>query len=139
MPRAHTVLALLQLVDGREAEAIDSANRAVTVQPNDAEAFGNLALVLAHTGSREQAVAELEKALRLDPAPPPSFQLLAGVVLYTARENERAIPLLEAAREPCPMPSLRASIWPQPMLTAATSSAQSRKRPSCWCCFPTAI
>ena len=100
--RAHTVLALLQLVDGREAEAIDSANKAVAVQPNDSEAFGNLALVLAHTGSRERAVTEVEKALRLDPAPAPSFQLLTGVVLYTARENERAVPLLEAARDGLP-------------------------------------
>ena len=100
--RAHTVLALLQLVDGRQAEAIDSANKAVTVQPNDSEAFGNLALVLAHTGSRERAITEMEKALRLDPAPPVSFQLLAGVVFYTAHENERAIPLLEAARDGLP-------------------------------------
>ena len=108
--RAHTVLALLQLVDGRQAEAIDSANRAVTAQPNDPEAFGNLALVLAHTGSREQAIAEMEKALRLDPAPPASFQLLAGVVFYTARENERAIPLLEAARDGLPNDRTRARI-----------------------------
>jgi adenylate cyclase len=100
--RAHTVLALLQLVDGREAEAIDSANKAVTVQPNDSEAVGNLALVLAHTGSRERAVTEMERALRLDPAPRASFKLLAGVVLYAARENERAIPLLEAARDGLP-------------------------------------
>ncbi|YBV94248.1 tetratricopeptide repeat protein (plasmid) [Phyllobacteriaceae bacterium JZ32] len=100
--RAHTVLALLQLVDGRQAEAIDSANRAVTLQPNDAEAFGNLALVLAHTGDSERAAAAVEKALRLDPAPAPSFQLLTGVALYTARRNERAIPLLEAARDGLP-------------------------------------
>ncbi len=100
--RAHTVLALLQLVDGREAEAIDSANRAVSVQPNNAEAFGNLALVLAHTGRRQEAVIELERAMRLDPAPPPSLQLLAGVVLYTSRENSRAIPLLEVARDALP-------------------------------------
>jgi adenylate cyclase len=100
--RAHTVLALLQLVDGREAEARDSANRAVAAQPSDAEAFGNLALILAHTGSREQAVTEMDKALRLDPSPPPSFQLLAGVVFYTAHENERAIPLIEAARDALP-------------------------------------
>lgn len=100
--RALTVLALLQLVDGRHAEAIDSANKAVTAQPNDSEAFGNLALVLAHTGNREQAIAAIEKALRLDPAPRSSFQLLAGVVFYMARENERAIPILEAARDGLP-------------------------------------
>ena len=100
--RAHTVLALLQLVDGRETEARDSANMAVMAQPNDAEAVGNLALVLAQTGSRGQAVTEMDRALRLDPSPPPSFQLLAGIVFYTARENERAIPLIEAARDALP-------------------------------------
>ena len=81
---------------------MDSANRAVAAQPNDAEAVGNLALILAHTGSRAQAIAEMEKALRLDPTPPPSFQLLAGIVFYTARDNERAIPLMEAARDALP-------------------------------------
>jgi adenylate cyclase len=100
--RAHTVLALLQLVDGREVEARESANRAVAAQPNDAEAVANLALILAQTGSRGQAVTEMERALRLDPSPPPSFQLLAGIVFYTARENERAIPLMEAARDALP-------------------------------------
>jgi adenylate cyclase len=40
--------------------------------------------------------------LRLDPAPAPSFQLLAGVVLYTARQNDRAIPTIEAARDGLP-------------------------------------
>ena len=100
--RAHTVLALLQLVDGRDVEAMDSANRAVAAQPSDAEAFSNLALILAHTGRHDEAIAEMERALRLDPSPPPSFQLLAGIVFYTARENERAIPLMEAARESLP-------------------------------------
>ncbi|WEX74551.1 tetratricopeptide repeat protein [Sinorhizobium numidicum] len=100
--RAHTVLALLQLVDGRVTEALDSANRAVSAQPGNAEAYGNLALILAHTGNREQAVAEVEKALRIDPSPPPSFRLLAGIVFYTARELDRAIPLIEAARDALP-------------------------------------
>ena len=138
--RAHTVLALLQLVDGREAEAIDSANRAVSVQPSDAEAFGNLALVLAHAGSHEQAVTEMEKALRLDPAPPPSFQLMAGVVLYTARENERAIPLLEAARDGLPNAEPA-----REYLAAAYAHSGDRERAEhgsgkvAGCCFPTAI
>ena len=100
--RAHTVLALLQLVDGRYVEATESARMAVTLQPNDPEALGNHGLVLVHTGSPEQAVAEMKKALRLDPAPPASFQLLAGVVFYMAQDYERAIPLLEAARDALP-------------------------------------
>ena len=100
--RAHTVLALLQLVDGREVEARESANRAVQAQPNSAEASGNLALILVHTGNHDQAAAEIERALRLDPTPSPSFRLLAGIVFYTARNNSRAIPLLEEARDALP-------------------------------------
>ncbi|KQY15943.1 adenylate/guanylate cyclase domain-containing protein [Rhizobium sp. Root482] len=100
--RALAVLALLQLVDGRGAEAMDTATRAVTAQPNDAEAFGNMALILAHTGRHDEAVTEMDRALRLDPAPPPSFQLLAGIVFYMARENDRAIPLIETASNTLP-------------------------------------
>ncbi|MGR9275447.1 adenylate/guanylate cyclase domain-containing protein [Rhizobium leguminosarum] len=93
--RAHTVLALLQWVDGRETEAANSAKMAVAMQPNDAEAAANLALILVHTGSSGQAVAEMEKALRLDPSPASSFQLLAGIVFYTAGDDRRAISLIE--------------------------------------------
>ncbi|MGH6858837.1 MAG: adenylate/guanylate cyclase domain-containing protein [Phyllobacterium sp.] len=121
--RAHTVLALLQLVDGRATEAKDSANRAVAAQPNDAEIVGNLALILAYTGASAQAIVEMDKALRLDPTPPPSFQLLAGIVLYTAQENGRAIPLMEAARTGLPKaePALE-------YLAAAYSHADDRTR-----------
>ncbi|BCH32532.1 guanylyl cyclase [Mesorhizobium sp. L-8-10] len=100
--RAHTVLALLQLVDGRQAEAIDSANRAVELQPNDVEAFCNLALILAQAGRHDQALTALDKSLRLEPTPPPSFKLLAGVVYYLGRDNERAVRMLAAAADALP-------------------------------------
>jgi adenylate cyclase len=101
--RAHTVLALLQLVDGRQAEALESAARAVESQPNSAEAAGNLALVLVQTGSGENAITEINRALRLDPSPSASFQLLAGIVLYIARDYARAIPFIEIARDALPL------------------------------------
>ncbi len=101
--RAHIVLSLLQLVDGRHREARASARKAVDSLPNNPEAIGNLALVTVHTGEPEAALAELERALRLDPAPPASFQLLSGVVLYTARDYDRAVARLEAARKDLPV------------------------------------
>jgi adenylate cyclase len=100
--RARTVLALLQLVDGRTPEAIDSASRAVLIQPNDPEAIANMALVLAQTGSRDPAGTAIRKALRLNPSSPPNFRLLAGIVFYLARENDQAIPLLETAADNLP-------------------------------------
>ncbi len=95
--RAHMVLALLQWVDGRQTEALESARTAVAAQPNDAEAFGNLALLQVHTGRSAEGVANMETALRLDPSPAAGFQLLGGIVFYTARDDRRAIPLIEAA------------------------------------------
>jgi adenylate cyclase len=121
--RAHTVLALLQLVDGRAPEARESANRAVEAQPNSAEASGNLALILAYTGNHAEAGAEMERALRLDPTPSSSFQLLAGIVFYTARNNGRAIPLLERARDA--LPNAEAA---REYLTAAYTFAGNRVR-----------
>ncbi len=100
--RAHTVLALLQWVDGREREAKNSANMAVAMEPNDAEAAANLALILVHTGSSGQAITEMEKALRLDPSPASSFQLLAGIVFYTAGDDQRAISLIEPTLDSLP-------------------------------------
>ncbi|TNM60236.1 adenylate/guanylate cyclase domain-containing protein [Aliirhizobium smilacinae] len=95
--RAHTVLALLQWVDGRQAEALESARTAIAAQPNDAEAYGTLALLQVHTGDRDQGLANIKSALRLDPSPAAGFQLLGGIVFYMARDNERAIPLIENA------------------------------------------
>jgi len=100
--RALSVLALLQLVDGRDGEAMDSATRAVAAQPSDAEAAGNLALILAQTDRQQDATAEIDRALRLDPTPPPSFRLLAGIVFYMSRDNDKAIALMESARSALP-------------------------------------
>ena len=101
--RAHIVLALLQLVDGRPVEARASARTALGAEPNHAETLGNASLIFVHTGARTEALAGLEKALRLEPAPPPSFRLLAGVILYIAEDYERALPLLQTARDGLPM------------------------------------
>ncbi|QRM56204.1 adenylate/guanylate cyclase domain-containing protein [Sinorhizobium sp. BG8] len=100
--RALAVLALLQLVDGRIKEALESANRAVDAQPSDAEAHANLALILGHAGNHSEAIVAIESALRLDPSPRPSFQLLAGIVYYTAHDSARSIPLLTAALDSLP-------------------------------------
>jgi len=121
--RAHTVLALLQWVDGRGTEALVSANTAIAAQPNDPEAHANLALILAHMGSQRQAIASIETALRLDPSPAPHFQLLAGIVLYSARDDERAIPLIETA-----LASLQKTEPAHEYLAAAYANVGDRSR-----------
>jgi class 3 adenylate cyclase/tetratricopeptide (TPR) repeat protein len=94
--RAYVALALLQLNDGRHADAIASARRAVSLGPNSSEALANLGMILAYAGEPEEAVAVTEQALRLSPTPPPGIRLLAGVVFYNARQYDRAIEEMKA-------------------------------------------
>ncbi len=81
----------------------------------------------------------MEKALRLDPTPPPSFQLLAGIVFYTARDNERAIPLMEAARDALPNAEPAREYLAAAYVDRGRPGARHRrKRQNCWSCFRTA-
>ncbi len=100
--RAYTVLAILQLTDGRYEDAIQSARRAISLNPNDAEARANLGIVLAYSGQHEDAVTAIEQAVQLNPAAPPGFRLLAGIVFYLVGDNDRAAKELEAVK----------AVWP---------------------------
>jgi TolB-like protein/Tfp pilus assembly protein PilF len=96
LARAHTVLAVLQLVDKQNDEAIESGRRAVSLDPNSAEAYANLALVLGYSGRLAEASAAMDVALRLDPKSPPAYHLIAGEILFMDGQYERAIEALEA-------------------------------------------
>jgi len=100
--RAHTVLAFLQLSDGRHEEAIASGKRAVELNANDAEAHANLGMVLSYAGRREEAISAIGNALRLNPMAPTGLRLLAGIVFFNAEQYDRAIAELEPVVEAWP-------------------------------------
>jgi adenylate cyclase len=102
LPRAHAVLAEAQLVAGEHEAAIASVRRAVEFGPSDAEAYATLAWVLAHAGEPGAAVEAVEAALRLDPKPPATVLLTAGLALYLDQQYQRAISALEQARDLSP-------------------------------------
>jgi adenylate cyclase len=102
LPKAHAVLAEAQSVDGEHEAAIQSARRAVDFGPSDAEAYATLASVLAYAGKPTEAVAAAETALRLNPKPPASTLLTAGLALFLDGRYERAIQALEQARDLAP-------------------------------------
>ncbi len=93
--RAYSVLALIQMVDGRHSEAIGSARHAVALDPNGSDALIDLALVLTYAGQHEQAVEAMDKALRLDPNPPAHVRGTHGFVLFFDRQFERALAAFE--------------------------------------------
>lgn len=89
--RAYLALAVLQLSDGRHADAIASARRAVNLAPHEPAPLATLGVALAFSGESTEAVAVADQALRLSPSPSPGVRLLAGVVFYNARQYDRAI------------------------------------------------
>jgi TolB-like protein/class 3 adenylate cyclase len=98
-PRAYTVLAMLQVTDGRHDLALESARKAVSLDPNSAVAFTDLAEVLVWAGRHAEALEAMETAFRLDPKPPAYFHGDLGVVLFFNRRYDDAIGHLEKARE----------------------------------------
>jgi adenylate cyclase len=99
IPRAYSVLGVLQVVDGRYEEAMESARKAVSLGPNSADAYVNLAIVLMFSGRPAEALAAMETALRLNPRPFPGVYGYYGAVLFMNRQYEKAIEPLEKARE----------------------------------------
>ena len=99
IPRAYSVLGILQVVDGRYDEAMESARKAVNLGPNSADAYVNLAIVLMFSGRPDEALAAMETALRLNPRPFPGVYGYYGAVLFMNRQYEKAIEPLEKARD----------------------------------------
>jgi adenylate cyclase len=102
LPRAHAVLAEMQMVDGEHEAAIQSARRAVELGPSDAEARATLASVLAYAGRPAEAVAAAEVALRLNPTPSATILRAAGLALFLDERYERAIRLFQRLVEIAP-------------------------------------
>lgn len=97
-----SVLAVLQVVDGRHDEAIASAERAVDLAPSDAEAHAALGLVLTFSGHHADAVAAIEQALKLNPRLSTIDRVAAGMAFFLNDQPERAITVLEQARAEAP-------------------------------------
>ena len=98
----YAILAILQVVDQRYEEAIESAKRAVALGPGDVEAHIALGYVYLFAGQFADAAAAIETALRLDPNLSPIDRLVAGLVFFFNGDNDRAIAALERARNEAP-------------------------------------
>jgi TolB-like protein/class 3 adenylate cyclase/Flp pilus assembly protein TadD len=99
LSRAHSVLAVLQLVDEQHDEAVESARKAVLLDQNNAEGYANLALVLAYSGRPAEAWAAMQFALRLDPKPQAALHLISGEILFMDGQYNKAIKAFQNYRD----------------------------------------
>lgn len=65
--------------------------RAVSLNPNDPDAFAFMANALTYFGQWEEALECIVKAKRINPFPPGYYHWYHGLALYSAREYEQAI------------------------------------------------
>ncbi len=104
----HSDLGVLLAELGRNARALEHLGRAVELDPGNAEARLGLGAVLAQTGSFEEAVVELQAALRQIPEGGRTPRLhfgLAEALVRTGRLEE-ALPHYTRVRELDPTQSL---------------------------------
>lgn len=91
LAEAHVSLATVLLDYYRHREAAERHyRRALSLQPDNATAHQLFAEFLRDQGRFEQAITEIDEAIRLDPLSP-YHRLVRGIVLHMARRHDEAM------------------------------------------------
>ena len=114
---AHLGLSYLYLLRKEHDKAIVASERAIAINPNAADAYAVLGLVLIMSGKAEEGIKVIEKAMRFNPIPPPHYLVWLGYAYTLLGRYEGAIELYKEVLKRAPN-SLFAHIW----LTATYSA-----------------
>lgn len=87
----HRVLGGVYLWKKQHDQAVTEGERAITLDPNDADAYETLASILIFAGRLEEVPKLIEKAMRLNPQYPPSYLLALGFAYRVMRRYEEAL------------------------------------------------
>jgi TolB-like protein/class 3 adenylate cyclase/Flp pilus assembly protein TadD len=96
-PLAHQVAADGFIHRQEHQEAIGEAERAIALDPNDADSYVVLASALSLAGAPGEALQAVERAMRLNPHYPPFYLYELGVAQFGMGELETAAASLEKA------------------------------------------
>jgi TolB-like protein len=96
-PLALQISASMLAQQGRHDEAITEGERAVAMDPNDADSYVALAGALNLAGKPEKALLLMEKAMRLNPHYPTSYLYELGLAHFSMEEYEEAAVALKQA------------------------------------------
>jgi adenylate cyclase len=121
---AHSLLGALYTYKRQHEKAISEHERAVTLNPNDAEALRWLGTALTFAGRPQDGIPLLKKAMRLDPVDQ-KFQSLCvhylGLAHWVMGQYEEAISAEKKALE------LNPKLWAIHMMLAANYSLLGRE------------
>lgn len=80
--------------------SIAAYERAVSLNPNDADLMSDMGDALAHSGRSEEAIDLLEKAMRLNPFYPDQYLWHLGGAYFNLKRYEDAIEVLKRMQNP---------------------------------------
>jgi len=80
--------------------AISAYERAVTLNPNDADLMSDMADALAHSGRSEEAIDLLHKAMRLNPFYPDQYIWHLGGAYFNLKRYDEAISAIQKMQNP---------------------------------------
>ncbi|MFC1863645.1 tetratricopeptide repeat protein, partial [Thermodesulfobacteriota bacterium] len=88
---AHALLGHVYLWKKQHAQAITERETAITLDPNNADLYSDLAETMVWAGRPEEAVVLIKKAMRLNPHYPVSYEFTLGFAYFSAERYEEAI------------------------------------------------
>ena len=91
----HHLLARIFALRNQYEPAIDQLERALELNPNDAESYEALGWIRLWFGRTDAAIESLELALRLDPSAPRNTLMHLGMAYYLKERYQDAIATLE--------------------------------------------
>ena len=102
---AHRVAFWIERVKGNVEEALDHAERAIALAPNDDKNVFALGVAHIYAGKSNEAVKNIKAAMRLNPNHSAMRLWWLGVALFCDEQLEQAAAVFEKARERNPQPA----------------------------------
>ena len=96
-PLSRQVSAAMLAQRGHHSDAITEGERAIALDPNDAEGFATLAGAFTLAGRPQEALPLIERAVRLNPHFPASYLYELGLARFSLGEFDLAATALEKA------------------------------------------
>ena len=98
--RGYGELGFAHLYSKDHDAALNAYERALKLNPNDADLMSDMADALAHSGRSEEAITLLEKAMRLNPFYPDQYVWHLGGAYFNLKQYEKAIETIKTMQNP---------------------------------------
>jgi TolB-like protein/lipopolysaccharide biosynthesis regulator YciM len=98
--RGHARVGFVSLYQKNHEASINAYQRALQLNPNDAEVIADLADTFTHCGRSDEAVELIKKAMHLNPFYPDEYLWILGGAYYTLKQYQDAISVVEQMNNP---------------------------------------